>query len=285
MADGFAAGASQVDGFDRVTLLSQPSPFLFELEDALEIDSIGSLANVTIVVSGVMLGADGQIKPFKFLHTPASNRTLATTRQHIGSGWLLRARVAASAGTPNVGQVFVWLRTCRGLLSNAEINGVIASGYVTANTDVCYPGDQMVDPTDGAGVIRSITGSTPAAGAEIAETVPTGARWELLMFKATLITSAVVATRAVILRFDDGVNEFFRSDANFNHVASTTGVYNFGQGLVTPLSGHVGGLLAGLPINNRLPAGARIRTLTSAIDVGDQYSAVQYLVREWIEGN
>jgi hypothetical protein len=39
-----------------------------------------------------------------------------------------------------------------------------------------------------------------------------------------------------------------------------------------------------LPVGVRLPAAFRIRTTTISIDVGDQYSAVQYLVKEWIEG-
>jgi hypothetical protein len=39
-----------------------------------------------------------------------------------------------------------------------------------------------------------------------------------------------------------------------------------------------------VPFNIRLAAGARIKTVTAAIQAGDQYTAPQYLVREFLEG-
>ena len=46
------------------------------------------------------------------------------------------------------------------------------------------------------------------------------------------------------------------------------------------LGGLTGGALTGPPHDL---AGWRIRTITTAIDVADQYSAVRYWVREWLE--
>jgi hypothetical protein len=39
-----------------------------------------------------------------------------------------------------------------------------------------------------------------------------------------------------------------------------------------------------LPSMMFLSAGHRIRTVTAAIQAADAYTAVQYLVREWLEG-
>lgn len=135
--------------------------------------------------------------------------------------------------------------------------------------------------TDGPGLIRSITGATPSAGAEISETVPAGARWELLTFLATFTASAAAATRNPTLRMDDGALIYFTAgDINsltagqaFKYCWSTGGAYS----ATAPRSTFAGAI----PIGLRLAAGHRIRTLTATIDVGDQYSAIQYLVREW----
>lgn len=274
-----------VDGFPRGALLAGPSPFVFSLEDVLEIDSLCSVSGVTLTVSGIMLDGGALLKPFKFTHAPNSNRTLTTTRQAIGSGWLLRVRVTASAGALRLGQCFAWLRTCRGLTSIAEVNGTIASGYVTPNADVFWPGDVDDDPLEGAGALRSITGATPAAGVEISETVPVGARWEVLMFAGILTTSAAAGSRIPTLIIDDGVNELHRSPS-VGIAGGSSGVHAYwSQGMAVATQVLAGVSSVGLPVRNRLGAGARLRTTSNALDAADQWSAVQYLVLEWLEGN
>lgn len=133
---------------------------------------------------------------------------------------------------------------------------------------------------EGPGLLRSITGTTPAAGAEISETVPTGARWELHSFGAQLVTSGTVANRLPMFIVDDGTTAFFRRSATSNHAASATDQYTFAP---TPDSATANNNLQNVasPVGLRLASGYRIRTSTGSIQVGDQWSAVQYLVREW----
>src|SRR5690348_12054825 len=135
--------ADLVEGLPRELLAHGVSPYVFTGEDCLEIDSLASLTNLVITVKGAMLGPDYRIKPFTFTHTPNSNRTLATTRQHIGAGWLLHARAFVSTGAPLEGQCFVWLRLIRGLTANGELHGTIGGAYLTANTDLYWPGAQL----------------------------------------------------------------------------------------------------------------------------------------------
>src|SRR6266851_3396315 len=202
-----------VDGFDRNAFLQGPSPFVLSLEEALQVDSICSIAGVTLQVSGVMLSSDYELKPFKFAHTPNSNRTLATSRAAVGSGWILRCRVIVSAGAPLLGQCYVAVRTCRGLTSNAEVNGTIAASYITANTDLFWPNGQVQYPLDGEGAPLSISVSTPAAGADWSQTVPTGARWVVTALAAQLVTAVAAGTRAPRLIVDDGTTTLFELPA------------------------------------------------------------------------
>lgn len=134
---------------------------------------------------------------------------------------------------------------------------------------------------DGPGFIRTIAGATPAAGAEVAETVPAGTRWELLSFRARFVTSATVANRFPVLTLDDGTaNAFFEGGVLATaQTAGQTSRYTFAQGLNAQINqtNFTGSLM------NRafLLVGYRIKTVTSGIQVGDQWDQISYLVREW----
>lgn len=128
--------------------------------------------------------------------------------------------------------------------------------------------------------IRSITGSNPAAGAEVSETVPASARWNLLLFRDQLVTSAVVANRIPQLTIDDGTNTLLIiPPAAGTQAASTSFSYHWGN-LGYGSNATNNGVQIGIP-SLVLGAGYRIRTLTSALDVGDDYAAPQYLIQEW----
>lgn len=133
----------------------------------------------------------------------------------------------------------------------------------------------------GAGLLRSIVGATPGAGADVSETVPAGVRWELLSFRLQVLASATVANRFTRITFDDGTATPF-AEAAANAVACTasqTCVYAFGAGQPN-VTGQVI-YVAGTPVGMRLSPGFRIKSITTGIQAGDQISGVQYLVKEW----
>jgi hypothetical protein len=261
------------------------APLYVTGEDALRCTVFNALAGVTVTITGRML-VFGQARPSPFTQTliPATDRSASTVTFSLGDGWLLNAQVIVSVGTPAIGQTFARLSIVHGLTSVAAELFTLCADYITARMPLSYPGSSVQDSTEGQGALRSITGTTPAAGAEIAETVPTGARWELLAFFYQLVTAVAVANRTPNLILDDGANIFFRIAANAAQVASTTLQHSYFQGVNR--AGLDVGVTNQLPIpsNNRLGAGFRLRTLTAAIQAADQFSLVQYLVREWIEG-
>ncbi len=131
------------------------------------------------------------------------------------------------------------------------------------------------------GRIRSITGTDPAAGAEISETVPERRRWRILAFRFSLVTDDPVADRIVHLLLDDGTNIFADVCVTTAHQASVTKVYNFSNFGSTQLN-PTNCLYIPLPPLPLSP-GFRIRTVTDLLEVTDDFSAPQLLVEEWID--
>ena len=189
-----------------------------------------------------------------------------------------------SAGTPLDGQCFVVVEIARGQGTSAIALECIAAGYVTAKQPLRFPALSMSRSLDGHGALRSITGAVPAAGAEVSETVPAGARWELLALNMTFVTSVAAANRITALAFDDGANVYWRTESGTAQAASLTLFRSYSQGLVAHFVGGASNQHGPLPAGNRLGAGHRIRTVTGNFQAADQYSAIQYVVREWIEG-
>lgn len=132
--------------------------------------------------------------------------------------------------------------------------------------------------------MRSITGTNPAAAAEISETVPVGSRWKFKGMRAVLTTSATVANRNVTLTIDDGTNTILSGGAVYNQAASAAFTYWFAPGLTNSVQTSV---IAQVPIPPTdtliLPSGYRIRTLTGALQAGDDWGAPQYLVEEEVD--
>ncbi|MBA7581719.1 hypothetical protein ES708_23630 [subsurface metagenome] len=131
------------------------------------------------------------------------------------------------------------------------------------------------------GRIRSITGTDPAAGAEISEVVPARRRWRILAVRFTLVTDDPVADRIVHLIIDDGTAIFTDICVTTAHEASTTKTYNFSNFGSTQLN-PVACLYIPLPPLPLSP-GFRIRTATDLLEATDDFSAPQLLVEEWID--
>lgn len=121
-------------------------------------------------------------------------------------------------------------------------------------------------------VPASTVGADPAAGAEASVTVPAGETWELESVRVTLVASAVVANRRVRLVIDDGVNILAEIVAGLDQTATQTITYSYTADGYETVATRSGILQQGIP-RMLLGAGYRIRTITAAIDVGDNYSA------------
>jgi hypothetical protein len=264
--------------------LGAGAQFYFAGDDWLRVSSLNSVAGVRVVVSGRFLPSDeARPKPFRDDHTPNTDRTVATSDIGLGVGWLQHVTAIVSSGTPTFGAVFVRVDVIRGRGAAATVVGSLLQGFVTSGQRLAWPGSLIRSSLEGAGVLRSIVGTDPAANTEISETVPTGARWRLVGVRFALVTDANAANRNVSLVIDDGANAVFEATALNVQAASLT--INYAASAAGFATGSVSNRQSiGIPPDLVLPAGYRIRTETGSMQVGDNYSAPQLLVEEWLEG-
>ncbi|MBA7590501.1 hypothetical protein ES708_32625 [subsurface metagenome] len=141
----------------------------------------------------------------------------------------------------------------------------------------------LVTPTINSvhGRILSITGTDPAVSTDILETAPDRRRWRLCSVHFTLITDENEANRQISIIIDDGTNTLLKLTIQNVQAASLTRNYTLANFSVTEvLVGE--DLFHPLP-PLCLPAGFRFRTVTDNLQIGDNYSAPQALIEEWID--
>jgi hypothetical protein len=264
--------------------LPAPSAVFLTGEEFMRASFMANVANLIVTITGRILRPDNTISRINFSLTPAGNRTLTTAVVGLSSGWLLDLTARVTTGAPAFGAVWGMFELGVGAGSLFSVTETMRAGFCTANTPLSYASSVSMLPLDGPGCLRSITGTTPGAGVDVTETVPTNARWELLAFNAKFITSAAVANRVPAFVLDDGTNTYYRGGYITNQAASISERYGIYQGGAAALLDNDSNQNRGLPVGLRMGAGHRIRTTTFAIDVADQWSQVQYLAREWMTG-
>lgn len=262
--------------------LNAPTASYVSVDDQLYVRVHNALAGVTLGIRARMLVADtGQIVPYTFNVTPASNRTSVKQLFPLTEGYLISIEVVPDVGTPRRGQCFVEVGLVRGL-QGTEFVEILFADYVTSNAGDGYPGGLVRDSVEANGMLRSITGTDPGAGVEISETVPTGARWQLRGVRWQLVTSAAAANRRPHLVVDDGANIIFDFAGPDVQAASLTRNYNADPWGFQPAT-QDNELYLALPEQLMLFQGWRIRTVTTALDAGDNFGPPRLYVEEWME--
>lgn len=253
--------------------------------ETIRLTVFNSAANVRVQLAGRRFPYGGDtVSEFATQLTPTTNRLATVLDFTPGEGWLLGLSVRVAAGSPLDGQTYCVVEIGNGAGSTFQAFDTLIADTVTAAHRVAWPGSPVRGPLDGPGALRTILGTNPGAGNEIAETVPTGARWQLMSLRVQLVTSATVANRIPELAIDDGTSTWFQSANSVSQVASTTVRYSFGSGYGSLVNGSGNEQSRGLPTPLFLGGGYRLRTSTSALQVGDVFSAIVYNVREWLEG-
>lgn len=260
-----------------------PLGLYFSGEDLLRLSIYNSAAGLTVALRARFLPIGGTTaRDVERTLTPATDRSLSSVTCELDEGWLLDAEVIVTAGTPILGQTYALLTMLRGRSASGFELGMLSAGCVSVGRRLAYPRDWITASVEGPGAIRSVAGTDPAANVEISEVVPTGARWRLRAIDAALVTDANVANREVTLTIDDGANVLAEVTTGVAQAASVTRRYSFAQGVqrVTAAASTIIGAPAPDLI---LLAGWRIRTVTTALQVTDNWGAPRLCVEEWIE--
>ena len=260
-----------------------PAPLYVDTNDAILLQGLSSVAGVQVTLLARLLLPDGKIVPIQQTLSPTSNRTNTSVTIPLQEGFLLGLTVSSSGAGITRGQCFVRAILARGIASSNLLTQVLLSAYVDGIDFPTWPPGIYEAIRSGQGAIRSITGSTPAAGAEITEVVPTPATWRIMLITYQLTTSAAVASRDSQLIFDDGSHILMQMSTGQFQTATNTLRYSW-----SPYGGAVGNvnplIFFPIPPGIFLNSTMRWRTNTNNIQAGDQYTAPQYLVEEWLGG-
>ena len=251
--------------------------------DRIRVFVLNSLSDLVVGLQGRFLSPDGQMKNVLETITPTTDRIAVTTILNLGEGFLLDLSIRQFAGSVSArrGQCFVQIRRHRGGAAG-RMTGTLLADYLTDGAAVGFPGARQLSSVEGPGIIRSITGTDPAAGSEISETVPTNARWRLIAMRFTLVADATSTNRRPSVEFDDGATIFYRTFADNTTIASET--RNFSVGNVSLIGAEdQSEQLIPIPPHLMLGQGFRIRTVTNNLQAGDNLGAPEMLVEEWIE--
>jgi hypothetical protein len=277
--------ASAIPGIlSRARIVISPYPFGVSDADNLRIVSVNAAAGVTVEIHGRQAQGGLDSKPFRFVHTPNTNRTAKTEDFVLGGGLVTNLSIFASAGAPLIGQCFVIVQLVRSLGATAYVMGTLLQGYVTTTQNVGWPGSAIVSSTDGEPVVRTIIGTAPGGGADIVETVPNGARWELLSVRAVLTLGGAAAATSGYFSIDDGTNIYAQVRTGNSGGLGTVNPFVWSQDVQPNNVTVSGGQFNLLPLTpNRMLAGHRF-TLANDNAAGQKtWAAPVYNVKEWQE--
>jgi hypothetical protein len=262
-----------------------PSQVYVDVNDYLVIQEWTTDPTAVLFVQYRILRPNGEIiqghEQFPF--TGVQRNQISFIR-NLTEGFLLSLHAGMDLNSPGVlGRGMTRIRVLLQRTAALAVlpNQVLIQGVVDFHSQLTWPGG-IIDPAaTGQGWMRSVTGTTPAAGAEVNEVVPALARWKFKLFGVTLTTSATVATRGVTLVVSDGTHDLFRIEAPSTQAASLTQSYWWGQ--IGARADKVYGTNIAIPIPDLVLTNPyAIRTLTTGLQVGDQYTAPQYQVEDWL---
>ena len=157
----------------------------------------------------------------------------------------------------------------------------LCSGVVDIRKSISYPVSPQKEMRPDGGQILDFTGTNPAAGSEIDDSVPTGRVWRILAISFSLTTDANAANRRVhvILLGPSGVEIDTFSDVD--QIASTTRKYSVAAFGAIPDTLDDNDILIPLPADIFLPAGSAVQTLTTNRQAGDDFGTPSILVEQF----
>ena len=143
----------------------------------------------------------------------------------------------------------------------------------------------------GGSVLKTIVGTVPAAGAEAIEVVPAAKKWRVNAYSVVRTNAGVGGNRGHSIVVDAGVatRRYLMIDIGTATTVGTTRTLLWTFGNATSAIGPLGTSDSGesliipdkLPYDVVIPAGYRLRTVTTGGDAADTYTGIFIQVEEW----
>ncbi len=156
----------------------------------------------------------------------------------------------------------------------------LCSGYISRQAGIAWPASQTESEIANGGHFKLVTSADPAAGAELTHTVPTNELWIVHAVVFDFVTDANAANRRPHVLFD-----FSGSGIPLNFYPGDTQLLNETRRYTAAAAGfsyqgrESDDLFISIPPNLHVGPGGIISTDNAAIQVGDNYSAMEM----WVE--
>jgi hypothetical protein len=275
------AGMDQLEHFRRFKVIP-PSALYITVDDIFQVNVWVGSSVQTVVVSARILTPAGEIQR---LVQQYSSEPVAPAGQNLHviqgmEGFLLSLEV--DAGSSNVNTCFVRVVLQKGQGSSDIQTGLLlCQGYVSQYDSICFPTSVPQRSLDGRGGNVNFTVANPAAGADWTTTVTNGLMWKPVSISALFTASGAAANRFPVLEFADITAKiFFAVPVNAAIIAGQAIQCSWYPG-ANPVNVNNFQTMA-LPIDGRVGANMRIKTVTTAIDAGDAWTNIRMLLEQWV---
>jgi hypothetical protein len=261
----------------------QPAGNLYiTVEDRLRVLILNRSGSVQLDINARIQRPDGQVIPLKQSITTLVSGAFQAFELDLTEGFLLD--VVANCVTANVhyGQVYVTVQLIRGASPNSIPTRVLIAAYAQSNVVIGWPDFPNQALTAGVGIPGTFNVANPGAGADWTFISALGDRSVVVSVEAVLTTAVAVANRVPHLQIQDTNNSIvFDVAAAAAQAASTVVRYSWIAG-VQPVIND-GAAIAPLPENLILVVNHKIRTVTTAIQAADQWSAINIYIQSLLE--
>jgi len=258
-----------------------PSVLYVTVNDLLQVTLAGLSTAVCTLEARLMLPS-GEITVQEEQIAGPNTRTPASRAFRLPEGYILSVCLAVQPpGIPR-GTLFGMLSLVRSQAPAPTYTYTLATGYLGLLSPVWWPGPRIDPPTSAGGVLNTVSQAAPAAGADWSYTPPAGLRQRVQSIQCTLVTSATVANRVVVVRITQGGNVVYQAASPTAQTASTTVSYVFAPGL-PPQTATGGVVVIPLPANLVITSSTTISVTTQGLAAGDQWSALNIATEDWID--
>lgn len=188
--------------------------------------------------------------------------------------------VVVDSSTSNLqGRVFAVVN----LVANGDILQELCAGYVYGPKGISYPAGSSQDMRPGGGFIDLKSSANPAAGSELTYSIPAGVSQRIKAIDLSMATDATVANRRIHIVFSMFSTRICEVFSDIDQTASTTRIYSVMSIGNIPDRLDDNDIIIPMPDNILLTGPATITTETTNFQAGDNISAANVLVEEWIE--
>lgn len=258
-----------------------PSILYVSIDDMIAV-TLSGLSAVPVLLEVRVLRADGVITVHEERMTGPNSRTPTTRQFRLAEGYILSASLACPAPGVARGVLYGMLSLVRSQAPAPTYVYTLTAGYVGTLSPLSYPGLRAEVPNAGGGYIIAIQQAAPAAGTDWSYTPSAGVRQRVQSMQSTLVTSATVANRVVVVSVTQNGFLIYQAASATAQVASTTVSYVFAAG-VPQTTAQGGVVIIPLPPGLIINSSTTISTATQALQVGDQWGTLQIGTEDWID--